>query len=289
MLDIRGLSKKYKNGFQLQNISLHLNRGNFAVLFGADDSGKTTLIYHILGLHKFRKGEILFDGRSLLRLTDEERKGLRFVPDSLCMEPITLKEYYATLAMIYEDYDEEDAKDLSEYFGLDMDAKLSTMPSNENKLATIVGAIVTSPKLLILDEPMNFLPAEDTVKLLAFLKFLASRGMTILITCESAADVQDYCTHFLYMQDGRITHNGILKEIFSCQKAVSLKGGSESIAQRLLGTSIAKAGEYTTYLWDVRTQNRSLLDVLGMIAPVDIRVEDLSLEEVLNKDYTRWI
>ena len=289
MLDIRNLNKKYKNGFELKDISLHLNAGDFAVLFGADDAGKTSLIYHVLGLHKFRKGEILFDGRSLLRLTDEERRGLRFVPDSLCTEPITLREYFATIDLLYVDYDAEDASDLCEYFNLSMDKKLSEMSESENKLAVIIGALVTAPKLLILDEPMNFLTTESAVKLLGFLKFLSSRGMAILITSERASDVQDYCSHYLYLQNGEITHRGLLSEMFSSQKAVSIKGGSANMAQSLLGTAIARAGDYTTYLWDAKVQKRSLTEVLGLIAPIDIRVEDLSLEEMLNKDYTRWI
>lgn len=289
MLDIRNLSKKYKNGFQLKNVSVHLNPGDFTVLFGSDDSGKTALIYHILGLHKFRKGEILFDGRSLLRLTDEERRCLRFVPDSLCMEPITLKEYLETIAMIYADYDAEDASDLCEYFGLNMSEKLSDMESDKNKLATIIGAMVTNPKLLILDEPMNFLSLESAVKLLGFLKFLASRGMTILITSERAEVVQNYCSHYLYLQNGEITHQGLMKEVFRSQKAVALKGGSVSMAENLLGTPIAEAGEYKTYLWNSKEQTRSLAEVIGLIMPADFAVEDLSLEEVLNKDYTRWI
>ena len=289
MLDVRRLHKKYKNGFELKDISFHLNPGDFAVLFGADDSGKTALLYHIMGLHHFRKGEILIDGRSLLRLTDEERKTVRFVPDSVCVEPITLKEYFATLALMYAEYDEEDAVDLCEYFGVDMTAKLTEMSENENKLAMIIGAMVTAPKLLILDEPMNFLTAQSGVKLLGFLKFLASRGMTILITSERAEEVQDYCSHYLFLQNGVIAHHGLVKEVFRSQKAVTIKGGNASMVQSLLGTPVAKSGAYVTYLYDQSTQSRSLAEVLGLIAPEDFRVEDLSLEEVLNKDYARWI
>ena len=289
MLDIRRLNKKYKNGFELRDISLHLNPGDFTVLFGADDSGKTALIYHILGLHHFSKGEILLDGRSLLRLTDEERKELRFVPDSICDEPITVREYFATVAMMYAEYDAEDAEDLCEYFGLNIDKKLSEMPHNDNKLAMIIGAMVTGSKLLILDEPMNFLTKESTVKLLEFLKYLASRGMTILITSEHAANVKDYCSHYLYLQNGTITHQGAMTEMFHSRKAVTIKGGNISMAQSLLGTPVAKTGDSMTYLFNAKTQGHSLTEILGLIEPQDLQVRDLSLEEVLNKDYTRWI
>lgn len=289
MLDIRKLSKKYKNGFALKDISLHLNPGDFTLLFGPDDAGKTTLIYHVLGMHHFRAGEILFQGRSLLRLTEAERKELRFVPDSVCTEPITVKAYFETVALMFPEYDAEDAEDLCQYFGLDMDARLTEMTYSENKLAMIVGAMVTSPKLLILDEPMNFLDAKSTAKLFGFLKFLASRGMAILVTSDSAAEIQDYCSHYLYMQDGKITHRGLMKDVLHFQKAVTIQGGSESMAQRLLGTPIAKSEKRVTYLFDKKKQERPLAEVLGMVSPEDFQVEDLVLEEVLNQDYTRWI
>ena len=289
MLDVRGLSKKYRDGFAFKEISFHIYPGDFAVLFGADDEGKTTLLYHILGMQHLKEGEILFHGRSLLRLTEAERKRLRFVPDSICQEAITVKQYLHTLAEIFENYDEKAAIDLCEYFDVNMNDKLSKMPYMKNKLAMIIGAMVTVPELLILDEPMNFLDEASGTKLLDYLKALASKGVAILITCESAAEVKDYCSHYLYLQNGQITHSGLMKDAYGSKKAITLKGGNASLARCLMGEPIAKRGEYTTYLFCDKEQNQTLAEILGRIEPEDFQVENLSIEEILNEDYTRWM
>lgn len=289
MLDVRGFRKKYRDGFAFKDISFHIDLGDFTVLFGADDEGKTTLLYHILGLQHLKDGEILFNGRSLLRLTEAERRSIRFVPDSICQESITVKEYLHSLAEIYENYDEKAAVDMCAYFEINMNSKLSEMTYAENKLAMIVGAIVTTPMLLILDEPMNFLDDTRGAKLLFFLKFLASKGLTILITCESAEEVKDYCSHYLYLQNGQIGHCGLIKDVYGSKKAITVRGGNTSLAQALLGEPIAKREDCVTYLFDCKEKNCSLTEVLSVIATDDFQVENLSIEEILNEDYTRWM
>lgn len=125
MLEICELNKKYNSDFTLKNISLHIKEGDFVLLFGPDDAGKTSLIYQLLGLHHFSEGEILFQGNDARHLSKEEQKMIRFVPDGVCMEPVRARDYFHTLSKMYSEYDEEDAVDLCEYFGVDLGCKLT--------------------------------------------------------------------------------------------------------------------------------------------------------------------
>jgi len=271
------------------NISFSVDSGDFFLLFGPDDAGKTELLYQILGLRHFRQGEILFEGISVKKLQTDMRRAIRFVPDSVCMEHITARDYFAMLAKTYEEYEQEDVLDMCEYFGVDMDVKLTDMTYNENKLTMLIGAMVTAPKLLILDEPMNFLTQESTMKLLGFLKFLSSRGMAILITASEAKEVKDYCNRYIYFKDDAVAHSGDMKDFYGTQKAITVVGGEHSLIKNMLGTPIVQTKHRATYLYDKAMQSRTISEIVGLMGNADIEVENLTLEEMLDKDYTRWM
>lgn len=297
MLDIINFSRQYNTGFRLNDISMHINTGDFVVMFGDDDAGKTALLYHVVGLHHTSMitqvskadSKILFEGKPIEKLTHEEQKQIRYVPDTVCMENITAKAYFKMLSRSYQHYDEEDVRDLCEYFEVDLNQKFIDMTYNENKLAMIIGAMVTVPKLLILDEPMNFLTQESSVKLLEFLKFLTQKGIAVLITCSEAKEVKDYCNRYIYMQEGSIVSSGAMKDMYGAQKAVSIRGGDLQMIEGLLGAPIGQANGRVTYLYDRAKQTRSLSEIVALIGNVDIEIENLTLEENLDKDYTRWM
>lgn len=279
MLEIINLNKTYSSGFSLNNISFRVEKGDFLLLFGEDNAGKTALLYQILGLHHFRDGEILFD----------EQKNIRFVPDSICMESVTAREYFATLSKLYPEYQEEDVVDMCEYFGIDSDMMLTDMTYNENKLVMIIGAMVTMPKLLILDEPLNFLTAESGKKLLGFLKFLSSRGVAILLTSEESKEIWGYCNRYIRIQEGTIVSQGNIADYLGVQRAVTINVAEASRAQSLLGNPVAKTNQNVTFLYDKKKQTKSLADILNLLKVSDIEIENLTLEEMLDKDYARWM
>ena len=289
MLDIINLNKNYNRTFSLNEISLHMDRGDFLICFGPDDAGKTALIYQIMGLHHFYDGEILFQEKDVRRLTADEKMEIRFVPDSVCMENITARKYFETLSKTYFGYQDEDVEDMCEYFGVDIDCRLPEMTYNENKLTMIIGAMVTNPKLLILDEPLNFMTLESGKKLLDFLKYLSSRGVSILITSEESRGVWEYCNKYVYMEDGSVIHAGDVTDYLGVQKAITMFTGEATLAQNLLGSPVARRNDRMTFIYDKAKQTRSLMDILKLINVSDVEIESLTLEEMINKDYTRWM
>jgi len=318
MLDIINFSKKYNTGFELTDISLHINTGDFVVMFGEDDAGKTALLYHILGLHHTSlitqvanavsnltksspdseddevesgesDGRILFEGKPIQSLAQEEQKRIRYVPDTVCMEELTAKAYFKMLSRNYKHYDEEDIQDMCEYFDIDINTKLTEMTYNDNKLTMIIGAMVTMPKLLILDEPMNFLTQDSTIKLLSFLQFLSSKGIAVLLTCTESQEARGYGDKYVYLRDGAVMDSGAMQDVYGVQKAVSVSGGRAQVLRKILGAPIAEVEGRLTYLYDKRKQDYKLTELVGILGDADVEVENLTLEEMLDEDYTRWM
>lgn len=289
MLEIKNLTKKYNNGFLLHDISFRLEPGDFTVLFGEDDSGKTMCIYNIIYLHHFYKGEILFQGRPLQRLSEKERREMIFVPDSVCMENMILEAYLKVCLKRDKQYKWEDIIRMCEYFGVALNVSLTDMTYNENKLATIIGAVAAQPKLLILDEPANMLTQESNTKLVKFLQYLSNMGMTILITTSDSREVKDYCNKYIYMKNGAIAHSGDMKELYGSQKAVTVTGGDRTVCRELLGTPITRGDNRETYLFKKLESSKALSEILAVIGDWEIEIENLTLEEILDKNYTRWM
>lgn len=289
MLEIRKLNKKYSSGFAITDISLHINKGDFVLLLGEDDAGKTSLIYQVMGLHHFYKGQILFEGKPIQKLSSKVKRQIRFVPDSICMEYVTARSYFATLKKVYPNYEEEDVVDMCDYFGVNIDELLTEMTYNENKLVTIIGAIVTMPKLLILDEPLNFLTHESGRKLLTFLKYLSYRGVSILITADESKEIFPYCNRYVYMREGSLISEGTASDYFGVYKAITVNNTEAAKVQEMLGDPIGNRNNKITFLYNKKKQTKSLMDILELLKVSDIEIENLTLEEILEQNYTRWM
>lgn len=265
ILEVKNLNKS--------NISFSIDEGDFLLVFGPDDAGKTNLLYQIMGLRHFRDGEILFEGKSVRTLNREDLKKIRFVPDNVCMENITAREYFSMLAKGYLEYSEEDVQDLCEYFGVDLDCCLTDMTYNENKLTMIIGAMVTMPRLLILDEPLNFMTEASGKKLLEFLKYLSGKGIAVLVTSDISAPVSAYCSHYIYFRESAVAHSGLVRDIYGSKKAVT----------------ITKNGQKNTQIYEKAVLSKNLSQIVMLMGDADIEIETLTLEEILDDDITRWM
>lgn len=255
------------------NIFFSIDEGNILLLFGADDAGKTNWLYQILGHRHFRNRDILFEGKSVRKLDRKSKKKIRFVPDNVCMENITARDYFFMLAKRYPEYSGEDVQELCEYFDVDINCRLTDMTYNENKLAMIIGAIATSPKLLILDEPLNFMTEVSGRKLLEYLNRLSKKGMAILITSDTSLQISAYCSHYIYLKEGGSAQYGEIKDVLALKKAVT----------------ITKNGCRKTEIYDKDVLTKMLPEIVKDLEGADIEIVSLTLEEIIEEDYTRWM
>lgn len=289
MLEIIDLEKDYGGGFSLSNICMEIENGEWAVLFGEDDAGKTALLYNILQLHHFKTGQILYQDKPVQKLDVKTKRTMRFVPDDIYLEAISAEEYFEGLLNANKIRSRKEMETLCESFSIDMKEKFPDMTYEGNKLATIVGALITKPEFLILDEPFNFLTEKGKQKLLEVLKEKNKKGLTILLTNECYSDVQGYCNKFFYMKNGSITASGTIHSLLGNAKAVTVMDGDKEILRQKLGEPIAEKIGKTSYLYINKEDSMLLADILTQAGVTDFEVENLTLEEILDDDYSRWL
>ncbi len=288
MLNVQDLYREYSNGIVLDHISFEIDEGDFFVLFGPDESGKTELLYNIMGLHHHKSGTIEYEDAPIRHLNRELRQSIRMVPDDIIIsDNLTGEEYLRDILTQYKT-DDDMLYQLSDYFELELRERVTDMTYENNKLLAITGALITYPHLLILDEPANFLTTEGYNKLLALLKKLNEHGMTVLMALEKYSDADGLCNRFLYIKDGSTKFRCKINKPVDFYKAVTVYKGDSDALKKYLGEPIARNKKSTTYLYMEEKGNLYEIFYKSKVGNNDFLIESLTLEEMLDQDYERW-
>ena len=244
MLKVTGLSCS-----MAEQIEFHMDTGDFYVLFGPDDSGKTEIINAIMGITKRYAGSVLYEGKEIKKLSMKERKTIRYVPDEILMlYGVRVKKYLKNMARTYQVKDKELVAQLVEYFEIDTKEYLTEMTYEGNKLVSIIGALLTSPKLLILDEPFNFLTEEMSEKLLSYLKKKNEEGMSILLLLEHFEDADENANSYVYIKEGELIHEDRVPNDWIPPKKIVFRKVDVDKMKKLFGEPDSIHREEYTYL-----------------------------------------
>ncbi|MCR5102529.1 MAG: ATP-binding cassette domain-containing protein [Butyrivibrio sp.] len=276
MISTKELSVKYKGKEILKNINIEVLKGEFCVLFGPDDAGKTTLIKCITGFKKGFSGEVIVDGK------------YRYVPDEiLLMEDTTVGEFLNEMAYLNKDtYKRNLQEQLIQLFGVDLSKLISDISYEDNKCVQIIAAVSAYPDIIILDEPMNFMNNGKWMIWLEFLKRLNNAGMTIFITSEIYESVLHYATSYIAIKEGEIIRTGNASET-KLEKVISIKGGNSEILLKHMKR--VSAGKNGMQIYSYDGDMKELAAILKESECEDYIIENQTMEENIVGDYTSRI
>jgi Cu-processing system ATP-binding protein len=205
MIEIKNISKKFGRTEVLKNINVTFNRGECIALIGPNGCGKTTLIKSILGMVLPDDGNILFEGKSILKqYVFREKIGympqIGKYPDNMTIGQII--EMIKHIRNAKTGLDEE----LIKSFNLDAmaDKKMNTLSGGTTQKVSAALAFLFDPEVLILDEPTAGLDplASEIVK--DKINREKEKGKLILITSHLLSELDDMISEIVFMQDGDI-------------------------------------------------------------------------------------
>lgn len=223
LLEVKDLHVSYGAINAIKGIDLYVNRGEVVTILGANGAGKTTTLRTISGLLKPISGEIIFDGNAITQLpaheivslgmshSPEGRRvfGTLSVEENLMMGAYTLKKYDTkTLEWIYEILPrlKERERQLA-----------GTLSGGEQQMLAIGRAIMSKPKLLILDEPSLGLAPVLVKVIFKAIKQIASSGVTVLLVEQNAKAALKLADRGYVLELGKITHTGSSQELLSSE------------------------------------------------------------------------
>ncbi|MGL5384430.1 MAG: ABC transporter ATP-binding protein [Serratia sp. (in: enterobacteria)] len=225
MLEFREVDVHYGPIQALQQVSLQVRQGETVALIGANGAGKSTLLMSIFGQPRISGGQILFQGTDISQRSThfvassgiaQAPEGRRIFPDmtveeNLLMGTITLGNQYAA----------EDMQRMYELFPRlkeRRNQRAMTMSGGEQQMLAIARALMSRPKLLLLDEPSLGLAPIIVKQIFSILRELTKSGMTIFLVEQNANHALKLSDRGYVMVNGQIRLSGSGAELLSNQE-----------------------------------------------------------------------
>jgi branched-chain amino acid transport system ATP-binding protein len=215
MLEILDLHVSYGAIQALDGVSLRVDRGEIAALLGANGSGKTTALRAVTGLAAVQEGRIIFQGREIQGLPPHEiiRLGLAVVPEGRrIFANLTVAENL--LLGAYFRREKAAARDMKEIFQTfprlaeRRGQKAGTLSGGEQQMLALGRALMSRPRLLLLDEPSLGLAPLLVREVFRIIQQLQEQGVTILLVEQNAAAALEIAHYGYVLETGRVVLEG---------------------------------------------------------------------------------
>lgn len=220
LLEVNNLRKIYTTRFggnqveALKNVCFSVEKGEYAAIMGESGSGKTTLLNILASLDKPTSGSVLLDGKNTVQIKDGEISEFRRDHLGFVFQDFNLIDTFSVMDNIFlplvlrgEGYDEMKAKLLPITNMLGITDILPKYPyeisGGQKQRAAVARALITSPELILADEPTGALDSKATDRLLKLFTEINRRGQTILMVTHSVK-AASHANRVLFIKDGQV-------------------------------------------------------------------------------------
>ena len=288
MVEFCGAYVEYMGQDVLENINIVVDDGDFIALFGRDDIGKSVLCHTITGYAACYRGIVKVFDREAASLTQSDYKKIRFVPDEALAELMPARRFFNMALHACNRYDTELQDNLCEKYGINIDERMDNMTYQDNKLVQIIAAICAGPELFILDEPKKYLSEPVWQMVCEELKKMNETDTTIIVTVEKFEDIDRYCNCYACLRDKQVIAVDNIEPGVACHpvKVVTVADGNNQYIEDICEKCIADNGD--THIYVYNGEMNRLTDALARSGCSDWTVENMSFEENLAGDYSRW-
>jgi branched-chain amino acid transport system ATP-binding protein len=223
LLEIHGMSVHYGRVQALDGLSISVDEGQIVTLIGANGAGKTTTMRAIAGLLELSNGSITFEGEELTRVRGHKRvqRGISLVPEGRGIFPaMTVRENLDMGAYGRRDKDAV-REDLERVFDLfprmaeRASLKGGTMSGGEQQMLAIGRALMSRPRVLLLDEPSMGLAPQFIRQVFSIIHQVNEQGTTVLLVEQNANQALAIADKAYVLETGRITNHGSGRELLA--------------------------------------------------------------------------
>jgi len=214
LLKVKNIETSYGFVNAIRGVSLDMEEGDIKTVLGANGAGKTTILKTVMGLLEDQpeKGTIEFMGKRIDRMDTEDivRLGISYVPEGREIFPeLTVFENLKMGSYTRRDKDgiRKDYKRVSEYFPVLKERKnqqAGTLSGGEQQMLAIGRALMSRPKLLLLDEPSLGLSPVLVKEIFEIIKAINKEGITILLVEQNARMALNIGNYGYVLENGRI-------------------------------------------------------------------------------------
>ncbi|MGD9569760.1 MAG: ABC transporter ATP-binding protein [Sedimentibacter sp.] len=221
MLEIKNLNVHYGVIHALKDASLIVNKGEIVTLIGANGAGKTTTLRAISGLNKATSGQILLEGKDITNVPAPKRvemnlsqvpEGRRIFPAMTILENLEMGAYLRKdKASIKKDM--EHVYELFPILGNRKKQTAGTLSGGEQQMLAMGRALMSKPKILLMDEPSMGLAPLLVKEIFSIIKEINSNGTTILLVEQNAKMALSIAHRAYVIETGSIVMSGTGEEL----------------------------------------------------------------------------
>ncbi len=218
LLEVSGVYKKQGTGFELRDIRFTQQRYQKIAVAGETGSGKSTLLRIVSGLINPDAGEVLFENERVKKVPEEKlipgHKGISYLSQHFELPN------YLTVAQVLSyssHFEERDAADLYDILRIDhlLGRRTDRLSGGEKQRIALAKLLVTSPRLLVLDEPFSNLDMIHKTILKSVIRDLGAKlHLTCLLTSHDPLDTLSWADDIIVMKDGQIIQQGSPEQIY---------------------------------------------------------------------------
>jgi branched-chain amino acid transport system ATP-binding protein len=221
LLQTEDIRVRYSGLPVLHGVSVHINRGETVCVVGSNGAGKSTILRAIMASQTVFEGRILFDSAEIHRLKTEAivRLGIVYVPEErMLFRPLSVEENLLLGGYVLSD-PRKVAGNLDFVYGLFPRLKerrqqpASTLSGGEQQMVAIGRGLMSSPRVLMLDEPSLGLAPILVDEVLDTVRRLKTQGITILLVEQNVREGLDLADRGYVLQTGRIVTEGTGQEL----------------------------------------------------------------------------
>ena len=224
LLDIDNLHVSYGKIKAIKGISLQVSQGEIVALVGANGAGKTTLLKTISGILTPAEGSVSFEGKDLTKVKPFQRvvegicqapEGRGIFPGMTVQENLEIGKYSRSAAK------DEMSDDLEMVYGLFPRLKErqkqagGTLSGGEQQMLSISRALMSRPRLLLLDEPSMGLAPMFIAQIFSIIQKIKTQGVTILLVEQNASKALNIADRAYVLETGLITKQGTGQEMLN--------------------------------------------------------------------------
>lgn len=219
MLKIENLTKIYGDKKAVDNLCVHIEKGEICGFIGHNGAGKTTTLKSVVGILGFDEGEIFVDGVSVKENPIECKKKIAYIPDNPDLyDFMTGIKYLNFIADIFEVSAEDRAKRIEKYadiFGLkdDLGSSVSSYSHGMKQKLAIISAWLHEPKLIIMDEPFVGLDPKAAHSLKEMMREVCENGGAIFFSTHVLEVAEKLCDKVAIIKDGKLIKSGTMDEV----------------------------------------------------------------------------
>lgn len=282
MIEVKHLAKSFDGLRVLDDVNMHVGRGDIYGLVGPNGAGKTTLIRHLTGAYKPDAGEIFIDKEPVYENKNAKAK-FAYIPDDffyfMQADTLEMKRFYEG---IYPNFDAKLFYRMQEFFpNIDVKRSIRRLSKGMQKQVAFWLSICCKPELMILDEPVDGLdPVMRRQIWSIIMSEVAECKMTVLVSSHNLRELEDVCDHVGIMHQGKIRVERSLSDLQGSVSKIQVActNGMPKLPEEFEVLHRSNTGRVYTLI--VKGDPKKAQEVLMAGNPTIVDILPLTLEEI---------